>query len=568
MSPRAHLADRVSCIVAGLIVLTPFATALIAWHDGWLPSGDQAMLTINSYITVSHHPPLIGLHSAGTAFTGTGIALYHPGPLQLWLLAAPLHLFAPSPIGALLGSALLSSTALAAALLAAWQIGGRRLLNGTSLLLLIFFHGLGFDLGIFTLSAPLNPPLSAVAFVGFLFSCWALLCGRNWWWPAAIFFGSLTVQSEVAFTIVVATCSLTVAGILSRSYWTSSPAKPGNERRQTWPVAACSIAVAAFCWSGPIYDQFFGSGNFWNLVVNGPHGRTMGFNYALEELLDTLSLPPAWSFQQDEFHRLFVHVGGPLIRPLPSLWEWITAVLFIFIFVWGMVCACRVRDRARIALGSLAIAAIIGGFATSYLMKVSIALHPEYWHGAGAIAWLFVAIFAWDTVANRLRQHGHSSALRIFKGSPLWASLAGVAVLIFSLSFRTELRSTEGTAALAPVATFSRAARPYCRSGEPVVISPSDQFRYFESTGLAAMLQLQGCPIHLTSFRDVFPSPLFKPSGSERVTFIVSRPMPTPKGFRRIAIADPEHPPARYRHYHALGLMQASGSVFLFVRVR
>jgi hypothetical protein len=110
----------------GVVVSSPLVAAAVAWRRGWMPLGDEAAAVAQSWGTLSSRPPLLGLYSTVSGVTDASQTLYHPGPMQLWLLAGPLHLFAPSNAGALFGSALLVAFTLAVLLVAAWRRGGLR----------------------------------------------------------------------------------------------------------------------------------------------------------------------------------------------------------------------------------------------------------------------------------------------------------------------------------------------------------------------------------------------------------------------------------------------------------
>jgi hypothetical protein len=554
---------RATWAVGALVIASPFFAAWLSWRGGWLPTGDQATLTTLSYGTISSHPPLLGLHSA----VGGGGSLFHPGPLQLWLLAIPLHLFAPSPVGALIGSAALSSINLAVVLIVVRRRGGWRWVALATLLLALMCSGAR----ILSLAQPLNPFLSLVALAGYMAACWAVMAGDDWFWPLAVFLGSLTVQPEVAFAFTVATCAGAVVVVRTITWFRGRGMRRPGGRRRALRVGAVTLVVGLLSWSGPLWDQFFGSGNLWRLATKGDDlGRVMGPVWGFERMVDVLALPPSWIFPSLEFHWHRLAVGGSFNRPPLSDWERLTAVIFAAVFAWGLVHAFRSRDRVRATLGLLAMAALAGSFLTASFMRVdTFGLHPGAWRATGLFAWLFAGLSGFDLVrhvgATRL-----AGSFRLVRqlAPALSASLAAL-VTVTGLTLRSSLTVIGGTGVYAPVASFTAAARPYCRAHGAVVIGASDSFHFDEMTGLATMVLLDGCPVHLTAFRDQYPSVLFQPTGREAVALIVSGHAVAPRGYRRGAVFDPAHPPARYRRYSDdRGALQSTHPVYLYVRTR
>src|SRR6476659_8557937 len=100
--------DRLLAIALLVLVLVPFAVALVrAFHDGWIPSGDEANIATRALDVFSRHPPLTGLPSTSDAY-GDQIATNHPGPIEFYLLAVPLRVFGLS-VGPLLTAAAINA---------------------------------------------------------------------------------------------------------------------------------------------------------------------------------------------------------------------------------------------------------------------------------------------------------------------------------------------------------------------------------------------------------------------------------------------------------------------------
>src|SRR4029078_3005878 len=110
--------DRWYAVALVVLVLVPFAVALTrAFHDGWIPSGDEANIATRALDVVRRHPPLTGLPSTSAKY-GDQISTNHPGPIEFYLLAAPLRVLGMSA-GPLLTAAAVNA---ACVLIALWGL--------------------------------------------------------------------------------------------------------------------------------------------------------------------------------------------------------------------------------------------------------------------------------------------------------------------------------------------------------------------------------------------------------------------------------------------------------------
>src|SRR4051794_30642233 len=119
--------------VLGLAVV-PFVVALVrAYHDGWVPSGDEANIATRSLDVFSRHPPLTGLPSTSFLY-GDEIFTHHPGPIEFYLLAAPLRLFG-SRTGLLVSAMLINAFYVLVALWVCFRRAGLGVMLWASVLL-------------------------------------------------------------------------------------------------------------------------------------------------------------------------------------------------------------------------------------------------------------------------------------------------------------------------------------------------------------------------------------------------------------------------------------------------
>ena len=113
-----------------------------------------------------------------------------------------------------------------------------------------------------------------VGLIGYLSAAWAILCEDDWYWPALVFFGSVSAQAHLTYVVPLGTVGLLVlvprwyAGFaIGRS---DAPSRPA---RSTWRILAVKRRYYALaCWAGPLANQFWGSGNLFNVVTAGNSG--------------------------------------------------------------------------------------------------------------------------------------------------------------------------------------------------------------------------------------------------------------------------------------------------------
>ena len=172
-----------------------------------------------------------------------------------------------------------------------------------------------------------------------------------------------------------------------------------------------------------------------------------------------------------------------------------------------------VRDRVRMTLGLLALSALAGSFVTSWFMPMNpFLLHPQSWRATGMFAWLFVAVAAFDLVRH-LAEAARPPVSRAARCGTTTVAVPGNGGRHHGSDAAVVAHRDRRKARSWPGCGLHRAARPYCRPGKPIVIS-ADTLQFDEMTGLASMLILAGCPIHLRNFRDQYPSVLFESNRS------------------------------------------------------
>ena len=230
-------------LVAALVA-TPIAAAVVAWRKGWMPYGDEAAVTAQSWGALSKHPPLVGVYSSATSATASSQILYHPGPLQLWLLSPLAHLLAPSNVGVLFASALLVSLSLLTVLGVAWRQGGAGFVAPTAVMLAWWVHAATAA----ALHSPYADALGAFMLAAFLAAAWAVLNRDELFWPVFIVAASISAQAEVVYLIPIGIVSLLVLTVRLICWGRGRRSPAHGEQR----LPRCR-AWAHWCGSGPTW---------------------------------------------------------------------------------------------------------------------------------------------------------------------------------------------------------------------------------------------------------------------------------------------------------------------------
>jgi hypothetical protein len=562
-------AARVAVGAATVLTLAPFGSALIAWHRGWMPTSDWASVVVRSYDSLAGDPPLVGIYSSATTSAGHIHDVYHPGPLQEWLLSLPIHLFAPSTIGALLGSAALVSSCCAIVFVVAWRRGGPRWLSSGVVLVALFMSASGPAM----VREPLHTPLATYAMLAFLAAAWAILERDDWFWPIAVFFASVAGQAQVAF-LVPAVVVLGVVGAARSLSWVrtrralasaSAPAPaPAGSTRRSRLIALVAAIVTAACWAAPVFDQFFRSGNLWALYTTGRGGGAIGPSWSLSELAKTLAVPPAWLFKG-------LHLAVDVVDDTRVIWhtspaEWVTAVVVAIGLGWGLWHTARHGPSTRRSLGTVAVAAIVGCFLASALMPneaFSLLGHREIWRSAGLFTWWFLVVVvlgALEAAMPAMHDRFRRWAPRV---APV-AALLVVAVVVGATFARSSPARDVGSSGFGSVEAFTAVATPRCADG-PVVVEPTTLVDSPTALGLIAMLTLRGCEVHTERLENILPGRRHRVTGTEPTTLTIDGFAGGRAGCHLAASYDPAHPPARYRGFaSALDRLQRNGPLYLF----
>jgi hypothetical protein len=122
-SAAAHaLWVRLPALAAGVAAAIPVIDSTVkAVHAGWVPDGDDGIITTRGWDVLSSHTPLVGQYSeAGLVIHGQ--VMHSPGPMLYWLLALPARFGSVTSIAVTMG--VVNSLAIIGCVLLARRRGG------------------------------------------------------------------------------------------------------------------------------------------------------------------------------------------------------------------------------------------------------------------------------------------------------------------------------------------------------------------------------------------------------------------------------------------------------------
>ncbi len=332
-----------------MLVLVPFVVALVrAFGDGSVPSGDEANIAIRALDVFSRHPPLTGLPSTSGLYGG-GIQANHPGPIEFYLLAAPLRV-----LGISAGSLLTAATVNAACgLIALWAIfrrlGLTAMLWGSVLLLAVIWSA-----GTAVLTDTLSSNMTMYSLLGAALLMWALIDGDLALMPVTVLVASYAAQQHLAaglvvLALLVVTAVMIVVQIATRVRGGDTTIMATVRR---WTPAAGIVGVV--CWAPVIGDELSGHpGNLTSIVrfARDNTRATLGLHSGWVQALRAAT-PPTMLGRTDTTGSFFLDGLGPYRSSLG-----IAVVAALAVTVWS----ARARFAALARLALVALVLLVAG---------------------------------------------------------------------------------------------------------------------------------------------------------------------------------------------------------------
>jgi hypothetical protein len=270
------------------LVIVPFVVALVrSWHDGWLPSGDEANIATRSLDVFSRHPPLTGLPS--TSFRYGQEYTFHPGPFEFYLIAVPIRVLGMRA-GPLLTAASINLSAVLIALSVIYRRAGITVMLWAGVLIQLVMWSGGTSVLVDTLSS--NMPMYSVLCTAVL--CWALIDGDYRLLPLTALVASYAAQQHLAATSLVGVIVVVALALLAARVVIRTRRGEAGLVRASLRFALIAFGVAVVCWLPPIVDQISGRpGNIGEIIkfARDNNRPTVGIRSGVTQLVRAIAPP-------------------------------------------------------------------------------------------------------------------------------------------------------------------------------------------------------------------------------------------------------------------------------------
>jgi hypothetical protein len=418
----AVLVARV-CLALALVPLAVAAARAI--REGWVPVGDSALVAVRTRdVLGGGEMPQLGMW-ASTSWTA-GFNMNHPGPLLYVVMAVPAALWGGGT-GMVLGSAVVNCLSTAGI----YVVARRRQNPLVPACAMAVTAGLCWSMGSAVLVEPWHATTILLPFLLFAMLVWSTVSGDLVCLPWAAVVGSLVLQTNLSFSILVPALSLAagaglVLAVRRRSRPATAPDSHDPSPARIGRITAMTVGAGLLCWSLPLVDQFTGDGegNLSRLRRGlGVDIYTLNWREAVKVVAKLVALPPWWG--RPSYAEAFPNTAFG--NPLPTAAATLVALAALAGVLAGLARGARLRgDRESLALvvvaALLVVLAVVSGVET-----------PSGTHGTIAyqLRWLWpVSAFVSFAVVGAVAGRFASSALAVRRGSlvALAATLAFAAL--------------------------------------------------------------------------------------------------------------------------------------------
>ncbi|MEZ5322736.1 MAG: hypothetical protein R2698_11820 [Microthrixaceae bacterium] len=465
--PDSAWARPMPCVLAAVLVGVVVAMGAVASARGWLPTGDDAFLSLRSRHTIGSHPIL--LNNASSAGPSAGTQYNHPGAMPLTLMWPFTRTLGPGGIA-------LATAVLNAALLAGLVVVVRRIAGATGALATVSAGAaMVWSMGPALLVDPWNPNLTILSTGLAVVAAWGVVERHHRHFAVVVCAASIALQSHLS-AVVPAVATVTVAGIgwslhLRRERSTSG-------RRALWGSLGFAVAVGLVVNVQVLADQFFGTGNL-TKVLRGSHvgEATVSVRQAAAVLVDRFVIPPMWfrgSWQRPVLADTMPS-GSAIVAGAMAL-----ALLSVLV-VW------RGSPAVRRCLGVTAVVALCGAvMSLRFPLRVGIPIpYFRFLWPLAAIWWVLVLATAAQVLSEitdrRSSRLAHEAVEGVPGGAPdraPWRALpAAVALMLLVLAWMPAPGEESPNPRWARVfsAPLAAAAVANTRPGEEVLVEQSIQ---------------------------------------------------------------------------------------------
>lgn len=396
--------DRITLIVVGVASVLPFYWAAIRdARRGFFPTMDIAATVVRARATLSAHPPLYGMWSSGSNWTGHEI--HFPGAIQLYLLAVPTHLFG-NTWGPLLAMATINAFWI---LLTAWLVH-RHLGHRAALVLFAFLSLFTWSLGSENLIDPRPLEMVTIPFLCFLVIAWLVTAGDIDALPGLALVANYLFLNHLVMALQIPVlCLCALVGVVV--WWRRPPAvseasgpNGARGRRRLRRRLVQAGAITFVMWLPSLVQQVTGNpGNLTQLAeATTKHSpQVESWTVAYNATIRLIATPTFW------FRGRF---GDPaLVSGLDHMTTWDMLAGLAVAGIMGVLVVIGWRRGDRYILAAMGVSIV--GIAISI---VTVTKAPTVWGfpiaylralwGLAAFVWFAVAFSLWRVAGNLLQR--------------------------------------------------------------------------------------------------------------------------------------------------------------------
>jgi hypothetical protein len=434
---------RMPWLAAGIAAASPIINSTIkAVRAGWVPAGDDGIITTRGWDVLTSHTPLVGQYSeAGLAIHAQ--VLHSPGPMLYWLLALPARFGSVTSIAVMMGA--VNTLAIIGCVALARRRGGLILMFATATGVALMCRSLPTE----AMHDVWNPAAGLFPFLWLIFLGWSVACGDYRLLPITVFVASFVTQTHLMYVLPTAVVLAVgfgglLIGSLERRRVRSPRRKPQQQPPRIWPWAVAALVVAAACWTEPVIDQIeSGPGNLATIVRTAEHrGPTLGATVGWNAVVRSVGVRPWWLYvPASEWDR------KADVREAPSSGETNSTIAILAALTLAGLIGLFVRrwDLAAAALIGIGLCMAIGIQAASNPSTPLLAETLGYtmWWGSelGFWVWLILAWALWlgliglsrlalGALGGRPRAHRRALLSRTRLVAVMLASLAGLGAVV------------------------------------------------------------------------------------------------------------------------------------------
>ncbi|HVB46217.1 MAG TPA: hypothetical protein VNF47_26390 [Streptosporangiaceae bacterium] len=335
--------ERLIRVAVHIACWVPFiASAADSWRGPWRATGDGARTALMSWGTLTNHIPLVGL--ANELPHTTAHTPYDLGPMQLWLMAIPVHI--DPDRGVLWGAALLAMLATWLTVEAGYSVLGETgglLAGGVVIATVAWFPS-------FAVYPYENPNYGMIFFLASLSACLAVLSGHRKWWPVLVVTASMAAQAYLTYAVAS-------VGLVLIAAVTGLVAAFRDKGGYSWLIGG--LIAGAACWLAPLDQQFTspaGQGNM-SLLLQEDAGPHVGVGFAMK-VLALLTAPSSLWWREN------ISLRGNLYQLLSSK---PTALGFVILAITAaslVIAVCWLRSRELAGLAAISLLVSVTAAAT------------------------------------------------------------------------------------------------------------------------------------------------------------------------------------------------------------